>query len=231
MTLAESLAGLEQLAEKATSGPLPDWFMERVRVDESGCWIWTGNLAVRGGYGLVWREQKKQRAHRVAFSLAGGTLLPGHVVHHRCETKPCVNPEHLEQIQFGQHTILHVRGGIWRTHCPRGHELTPENTHKRGDGYKCCRTCIADNEQIVRETYGPDAQCDAGHALTADNVFFGDGKPRGCHICQLRRQREWHAVHARRRRPPDSEGRAVTRPPVSDVLPRQRMKGKALSEP
>jgi len=29
-----------------------------------------------------------------------------------------------------------------KTHCPNGHEFTPENTGTRSDGYRYCRTCF-----------------------------------------------------------------------------------------
>lgn len=34
-----------------------------------------------------------------------------------------------------------VPGPRRKTHCPKDHELTPENRYERGDGYLICKTC------------------------------------------------------------------------------------------
>lgn len=62
----------------------------------SGCWLW--NATVRGkGYGLVWARGKMRGAHRVAYETAHGEgSADGLVVRHKCDVRPCVNPDHLE---------------------------------------------------------------------------------------------------------------------------------------
>ena len=68
-------------------------------VDRSGgpdaCWPWTGNLAVRGGYGAFNAKKKPIRAHRFAYEDTHGPLPPGLLVRHRCDNPPCCNPRHL----------------------------------------------------------------------------------------------------------------------------------------
>lgn len=60
----------------------------------SGCWIWTaaGN---ENGYGHIGFRRRVEKAHRAAWLLFHGPIPDGMDVLHRCDTPPCVNPDHL----------------------------------------------------------------------------------------------------------------------------------------
>jgi hypothetical protein len=64
----------------------------------SGCWIWT-DYTTPDGYGnfaqKVGDRHLQRNAHRVSWELHCGPIPDGVSVLHRCDMRPCVNPDHL----------------------------------------------------------------------------------------------------------------------------------------
>lgn len=119
-------------------------------IDASGglaaCWPWCG-WQTRDGYGRY--GDPAVMAHHVTYETAVGPI-PGHLeIDHLCRNRICVNPTHLEPVTARTNllrspfTLPSINAA--KTHCPRGHEYTPENTYLRikpkGLTARECRTC------------------------------------------------------------------------------------------
>lgn len=90
-----------RLASRKPRRSLADRFWSRVERHLEGCWLWVGRrdsagygvIGVGGGGAHTWYTE---RAHRVAWLLAYGTIPEGLIVRHRvCDNPPCCRPDHL----------------------------------------------------------------------------------------------------------------------------------------
>jgi hypothetical protein len=114
-----------------------------IRRDSTGCWLWTGVLGV-DGYARVSVGGRLRSAHRTSYEVHVGPIPEGLQIDHLCRVRHCVNPEHLEPVtaqtntRRGQ-TIAAKHAAT--THCPQGHEYTPENTYSSKRGERDCRQC------------------------------------------------------------------------------------------
>lgn len=79
------------------------------KTSQSGCWNWVGHL--HDGYGRFSVEGELMLAHRFIYEMSNGPIPSGHVVHHQCHNRACVNPAHLEAMSPEDHNALH-RGEV-----------------------------------------------------------------------------------------------------------------------
>ncbi len=110
---------------------------------ESNCWEWVGARA-DDGYGQASWKGRRRAAHRVVYELVVGPIPAGTVVHHKCNNKNCVRPDHLEAMTQRDNTLSSAGPAgqnARKTHCPRGHPYDGVNTRISVDGQRYCRTC------------------------------------------------------------------------------------------
>lgn len=81
--------------------PLVERFVGFTEAMPSGCVEWQGH-GDHDGYGVFWMNGRNNRAHRAAWLIFVGTIPEGHVVHHMCRNRGCVNPMHLTTLTHSE---------------------------------------------------------------------------------------------------------------------------------
>lgn len=64
-------------------------------MDQTECILWDGAITPKG-YGTTPVSGKTVYIHRLTYTDTYGSIPPGMVVRHKCDTPACYNPEHLE---------------------------------------------------------------------------------------------------------------------------------------
>lgn len=143
------------------------------KVNRSGgpdaCWPWTGGTFKQNSYGVFHPSKRETTtAHRWAYEEANGEITDGSHVDHECHNgtgcpggkgcphRLCCNPRHLR----AKHPVANVKASHnanhRKTHCPRGHEYTPENTRRQvrtNTAGRSCKTCARNYD--ARRSPGP----------------------------------------------------------------------------
>jgi hypothetical protein len=134
------------------------------------CWLWIGRKNTKG-YGIfrVYGPTQNIPAHRFAWTAVRGEIPNGLTIDHLCRNPGCVNPDHLEPVTMRENTLRGVSvvaECARKTHCKRGHELTPENM-RSGVGGRQCRVCRNITDRALRAVKDPVDRITSGDGLRA----------------------------------------------------------------
>lgn len=138
-----------------------DRLLTKVAAGPNGCWIYTGSLTTRGGYGSFGvRKGVSIPAHCASYQFIVGPIPDDKRLDHECHTRDancpggkclhrrCINPDHLAPVTTAEnnlrspHTLASINAA--KTHCKSGHEFTERNTllsAKAGRTSRACREC------------------------------------------------------------------------------------------
>lgn len=201
---------------------VPAWQRVLSRIDKTpeGCWLWQGPTS--RGYGYI-NARGQALVHRVVYEhFKGVPDAPqlDHLCHTRdkscrggptCRHRRCVNPDHLEPVTNLENAARGRAGDAIRrraaliTHCPQGHEYTPENTCYYGPNrHRYCRTCNQErgyrhwrathtNVGDPRRTFTPEqladirARRDLGVSVVALAAEHGVGRTTIYNVLRKRR--------------------------------------------
>ena len=131
-------------------------FTEKILNRDDGCWQFISCIG-KNGYARFKLNKKLRLAHRVSYEHFVGEIPKGCHLHHICERKACVNPEHLIPVSPRQHIVhLSPNAPAYKRHrqtvCSRGHQLR-ENVYWN-NGSRTCKTCKHEDWLKKKKTYG-----------------------------------------------------------------------------
>lgn len=112
-----------------------------VKSELGPCWTWKGHTDSKG-YARMKIRGVNVTVHRWFYELTHAPIPRELVSDHLCRVHGCVNPNHIDPVTSRVNT-QRGNSGQWQretTHCPRGHEYTPENIYLYR-GSRHCRAC------------------------------------------------------------------------------------------
>lgn len=86
--------------EPAASDPMTR-FGKHVEPQPNGCWAFNGDLTKYGQFDRI-------AAHRWVWQALHGPILDNDHIHHECQNRGCVNPDHLARLSPADHAARHV---------------------------------------------------------------------------------------------------------------------------
>lgn len=115
---------------------------------DDGCFYWRGRKSPKG-YARLYINGEDYRVSRLIVAIKFNLSIRGSfVAMHSCDYTTCTNEEHLKPgtqldnindcIAKGRYnTASRGKNNSIKTHCPKGHEYTLENTRMQGTSRHC----------------------------------------------------------------------------------------------
>jgi hypothetical protein len=182
--MAELVEEFDVTKHSAQTADDRQYVLDRIRVNEAGCWEWQMALTP-AGYGMVRFSSRgiSTGAHRFAYAAFVGPIPEGLVLDHLCRYPACVNPAHLEPVTQEDNLKRgnSVAAIVTRTKvCIHGHDLTGDNLYVSPGGFRKCRTCLRnrraeryqrDKERLGIPDFKPQGVCNVPDCGKPHNSF------------------------------------------------------------
>lgn len=172
-----------------------------VRVTPSGCHEWKHRLHPSGyAYFQVYYAKKRvmEKGHRLAYTLAKGSIPEGLQIDHLCRNRACLNPDHLRAVTQRENVLAGISPAALhaaKTHCKHGHPFDEENTIRKGTR-RYCRACrLRSNRSHVKNPgigmhYNSfKTSCKRGHPFNEQNTRTDAKGKRYCRECGALRRK------------------------------------------
>ena len=125
--------------------PVKDRIFDGVSMEPtSGCWLWT-KYCNRLGYGMFDVPGRGMNpVYRISYEIFKGAIPAKFDIDHLCRNTGCVNPDHLEAVSHRENILRGIGPtaiNALKTHCLKGHPLTPDNLRPSLRNERACKEC------------------------------------------------------------------------------------------
>lgn len=148
--------GMSALFSKRRPNGPPRILTRKVRCKVKGlkgpCHVFKGYVSKKDGYARVGFRDEVVLVHRYVWERDIGPIPKRRVLDHRCRNRACSNTDHLRVVTRRVNVTENVVGVGWqinlaKTHCPKGHKYTEENT-RRYKSRRHCRACARERSLL-----------------------------------------------------------------------------------